>query len=127
MVLCAAFGCNNRSDRAKASTNNDLPKTDSSTMSRGVENTPPDQNSQIDNANDEHEKVIKRETHLAEKLTFHSFPEVGLLRDSWVAAFNRDKACLTKYSKLCSAHFKTDCFEDSYWLKVRIFLYICSM
>ena len=118
MVLCAAFGCNNRTDRGKSNASEtDTFATSSSTPSGDSAARQSDSDSVSDNS-ELTSKKQDRQQHLSSKQSFHIFPKEGPRREKWLAAFNREKTCLTLHSQLCSTHFRPECFEDTYWLKV---------
>ncbi|XP_049769899.1 THAP domain-containing protein 2-like isoform X2 [Schistocerca cancellata] len=45
------------------------------------------------------------------ELSFHSFPADEVRRNVWTLALKRKNFKATKYTKICSKHFSSDCFE----------------
>ena len=61
----------------------------------------------------------------ADCVTFHSFPDDSVLRDQWIRANPRKDLIPTKFSRICSLHFRgcdfIDVHQDSNksWLKMK--------
>ncbi|XP_039290476.1 THAP domain-containing protein 6-like [Nilaparvata lugens] len=55
-----------------------------------------------------------------EGITFHSFPKNEDLRRKWIIATKRKDWEPTKYSKICSAHFREDDIDRTSLNSVRI-------
>ena len=117
MVLCAAFGCNNRTDTGKFK----AVESETNGAASSVVPTPDLLHQPADSVSESYDQITEKKdrlNHLHEKVSFHPFPKEGPLRDKWIASFNREKRFIAKSAQLCSTHFRPECYEESYWLKV---------
>ncbi|KAM7302674.1 hypothetical protein ISCGN_018182 [Ixodes scapularis] len=57
-------------------------------------------------------------TRNTRSVSYHRFPGEASLREQWLRAVRRDQWSPTSATRLCSAHFDTDCFEASSLLKL---------